>query len=173
MSTIRAGSKKASNEIFIGKKPLMTYVTATLVQLANEPTVVVKARGKSITRAVDVAQIIVKRMNTLGYKIGPVKVGSDLIQSEDGRERAVSTIEVSISRAKQACEFLKGIPAHKAEVSYYRLRDFNYGYPNWLAARKPLSVRVMSINSVVSIQSQKMIYQVSSPLMRLPRQYFE
>ena len=100
MSTIRAGSKKASNEIFIGKKPLMTYVTATLVQLANEPTVVVKARGKSITRADDVAQIIVKRMNTLGYKIGPVKVGSDLIQSEDGRERAVSTIEVSISRAK-------------------------------------------------------------------------
>ena len=32
-----------SNEIFIGKKPLMTYVTATLVQLANEPTVVIKA----------------------------------------------------------------------------------------------------------------------------------
>lgn len=99
MSTPKAGFKKASNEIFIGKKPLMTYVTATLVQLANEPTVVVKARGKSITRAVDVAQIIVKRMDTLGYKIGPVKVGSDLIQSEDGRERAVSTIEVSISRS--------------------------------------------------------------------------
>ena len=59
---------KSSNEIFIGKKPLMTYVTATLVQLANEPTVVIKARGKSIPRAVDVAQIIVKRMNTLGYK---------------------------------------------------------------------------------------------------------
>jgi archaea-specific DNA-binding protein len=39
-------------------------------------------------------------MDTLGYKIGPVKVGSDLIQSEDGRERAVSTIEVSISRSK-------------------------------------------------------------------------
>src|SRR4026207_2368898 len=98
-SKYESGNRK-SNEIFVGKKPLMTYVTATLVQLANEPTVVVKARGKSITRAVDVAQIIVKRMNTLGYKIGPVKVGSDLIQSEDGRERAVSTIEVSISRAK-------------------------------------------------------------------------
>ena len=68
---------KSSNEIFIGKKPLMTYVTATLVQLANEPTVVIKARGKSIPRAVDVAQIIVKRMNTLGYKVGSVKIGSE------------------------------------------------------------------------------------------------
>jgi archaea-specific DNA-binding protein len=93
-------TNKANNEIFIGKKPLMTYVTATLVQLANEPIVIIKARGKSITRAVDVAQIIVKRMDTLGYKIGPVKIGSQSVQSQDGRNRNVSTIEVYISRAK-------------------------------------------------------------------------
>ncbi len=91
---------KASNEIFIGKKPLMTYVTATLVQLANEPIVFIKARGMSITRAVDVAQIIVKRMDTLGYKIGEVKLGSEQMQSQDGRTRNVSTIEIEVSRAK-------------------------------------------------------------------------
>src|SRR5512145_465096 len=91
---------KPSNEIFIGKKPLMTYVTATLVQLANEPTVVIKARGKSITRAVDVAQIIVKRMDTLGYKIGPIVLGSETVQSEDGKLRNVSTIDVPISRSR-------------------------------------------------------------------------
>jgi len=91
---------KASNEIFIGKKPLMTYVTATLVQLANEPNVVIKARGLSITRAVDVAQIIVKRMDTLGYKIGDVKLGSEQMQSQDGRPRNVSTIEIGVSRTK-------------------------------------------------------------------------
>ena len=89
---------KASNEIFIGKKPLMTYVTATLVQLANEPTVVIKARGKSIPRAVDVAQIIVKRMETLGYKVAAVKLGSEAVQSQDGKTRNVSTIEVAVSR---------------------------------------------------------------------------
>ena len=89
---------KASNEVFIGKKPLMTYVTATLVQLANEPIVIIKARGKSITRAVDVAQIIVKRMDTLGYKISQVKIGSDVVKSDDGRTRNVSTIEISVSR---------------------------------------------------------------------------
>jgi DNA-binding protein len=96
--TSRAETRRASNEILIGKKPLMTYVTATLVQFANEPTVVVKARGRSITRAVDVAQIIVKRMGNIGYKIGRVKIDSQIIQSEDGKERNVSTIEIEISR---------------------------------------------------------------------------
>jgi archaea-specific DNA-binding protein len=96
--TSRAETRRASNEILIGKKPLMTYVTATLVQLANEPTVLVKARGRSITRAVDVAQIIVKRMGNIGYKIGRVKIDSEILQSEDGKERNVSTIEIQISR---------------------------------------------------------------------------
>lgn len=96
--TSSVGTRRANNEILIGKKPLMTYVTATLVQLANEPTVLIKARGKSITRAVDVAQIIVKRMDNMGYKIGHVKIGTQIIQSEDGRDRNVSTIEVQISR---------------------------------------------------------------------------
>ena len=89
---------KFSNEVFIGKKPLMTYVTATLVQLANEPTVFIKARGKSIPMAVDVAQIIVKRMSTLGYKVASVKIGSESFKSEDGKTRNVSTIEVAVSR---------------------------------------------------------------------------
>lgn len=91
---------KASNEIFIGKKPLMVYVTATLVQLANEPNVIIKARGMSITTAVDVAQIIVKRMDTLGYKIVAVKLGSEQMQSQDGRARNVSTIEIEVAKEK-------------------------------------------------------------------------
>lgn len=89
---------KASNEIFIGKKPLMVYVTATLVQLANEPNVIIKARGMSITTAVDVAQIIVKRMDTLGYKIVAVKLGSEQMQSQDGKTRNVSTIEIEVAK---------------------------------------------------------------------------
>jgi DNA-binding protein len=91
---------KPTNEIFVGKKPLMTYVTAALVQLANEPNVVIKARGMSITKAVDVSQIIVKRMNTLGYKIGSVKIGSEQMQSQDGKTRNVSTIEIEVARQK-------------------------------------------------------------------------
>lgn len=90
--------RRANNVILIGKKPLMTYVTATLVQLASEPTVIIKARGKSIARAVDVAQIIAKRMDNMRYKIGSVKIGSQIIESDDGKQRNVSTIEVQLSR---------------------------------------------------------------------------
>ena len=45
----------------------MTYVTATLTQLASHDVVTIKARGKRITQAVDVTQMIVKRMDTVGY----------------------------------------------------------------------------------------------------------
>lgn len=91
-------AEKATNEIFVGKKPLMTYVTAALVQLANEPSVTLKARGMSITKAVDVSQIIVKRMDTLGYKISSVKIGSEQLQSQDGKTRNVSTIEIEVAK---------------------------------------------------------------------------
>lgn len=95
---------KATNVIFVGKKPLMAYVTATLVQLANEDLVIVKARGMSITRAVDVAQIIEKRMGNIGYKISDVKIGSEALQSQDGRTRNVSTIEIEITKGAISTE---------------------------------------------------------------------
>lgn len=90
---------KPSNEIYIGKKPLMVYVTASIVQLANEPSIIIKARGMSITRAVDVSQIILKRMGMVGYNLGDVKIGSEQMQSEDGRSRNVSTIEIEVKKA--------------------------------------------------------------------------
>ena len=65
------------DSIYIGKKPLMAYVTSTLIQLANQPSVTIKARGLSIGRAVDVSQIILKRMENAGYKIGDVRIGSE------------------------------------------------------------------------------------------------
>ncbi len=85
--------------IYIGKKPLMAYVTSTLIQLANQPQVTIKARGLSIGRAVDVSQIILKRMENAGYRVGDVKIGSETVQAEDGRTRNVSTIEIEIKRS--------------------------------------------------------------------------
>lgn len=86
------------NIIFIGKKSIMTYVNATLTLLANEPVVTIKARGKSITTAVDVSQMIVKRLNAVGYKVSDVRIFSERMTSLDGKERNVSTIEIDISR---------------------------------------------------------------------------
>ena len=86
------------DSIYIGKKPLMAYVTSTLIQLANQPSVTIKARGLSIGRAVDVSQIILKRMENAGYSIGDIIIGSETVQAEDGRTRNVSTIEIQVKR---------------------------------------------------------------------------
>lgn len=51
-------SNNSKEIIFIGKKPLMTYVTSTIIQLTTMPLVTVKARGLSIALAVDVVQIV-------------------------------------------------------------------------------------------------------------------
>ena len=84
--------------IFIGKKPLMAYVTSTLIQLANLPAVYIKARGMSIGRAVDVAQIIARKTESAGYTIGAINIGSEALESQDGRTRNVSTIEIEVKR---------------------------------------------------------------------------
>ena len=59
----------------------MAYFTSTLIQLANQPIVTIKARGLSMGRAVDVSQIIFRRMENLGYAIGDAKIGSETVQS--------------------------------------------------------------------------------------------
>ncbi|MFB5638266.1 MAG: DNA-binding protein, partial [Nitrosarchaeum sp.] len=84
--------------IFVGTKPIMTYVSATLTQLSTRHTVTIKARGKRITQAVDVSQMIVKRMNTVGYVISDVRILSDSLMSQDGKLRNVSTIEIDITK---------------------------------------------------------------------------
>lgn len=99
VSTTEEVEPKERNVIFVGTKPIMTYVTATLTQLSTQPTVTIKARGKRITQAVDVSQMIVKRMNTVGYKVNDVRIASDSLTSQDGKRRNVSTIEIDITQS--------------------------------------------------------------------------
>ena len=97
-STTSTQPTGARDTIYIGKKPLMAYVTSTLIQLANIPSVSIKARGMSISRAVDVAQIISRKTENAGYKIGNINISSEALESQDGRTRNVSTIEIVVKR---------------------------------------------------------------------------
>jgi DNA-binding protein len=82
--------------IFIGKKPLMTYVTSAIIQLSAMPLVTLKARGMSIGLAVDVSQVIKRKTNA--FEIGTIKIDSESLESADGKTRNVSTIEIPIKR---------------------------------------------------------------------------
>ena len=90
-------SNESKDTIFIGKKPLMTYVTSTIVQLATKPNVTIKARGLTTSIAIDVAQVVIKKTKP-AFTINNVSIGSESLVSSDVRNRDVSTIEISIKR---------------------------------------------------------------------------
>jgi DNA-binding protein len=52
----------------------------------------------SIGRAVDVAQIISRKTENAGYSIGDIKIGSESLESNDGKARNVSTIEIEVKK---------------------------------------------------------------------------
>ena len=88
----------AESEILVGKKPLMSYVLAVVTQFSDGATdVVVKARGKTISKAVDVVQIV-KNKFAKDAKIGPVKIGTEEVEAKEGGKINVSTIEIPISK---------------------------------------------------------------------------
>ena len=99
-----SGEKERNNVVFIGQKSTMDYVQATLTRLSNYHIVTITARGKRITLAVDVSQMIVKRMNKVGFRINEVRIGSDTMESEDGKIRNVSTIEIDVVDGEQEQE---------------------------------------------------------------------
>lgn len=85
-----------NDTIFIGKKPLMSYVTSAIIQLSTLDSITIKARGKSIGFAVDVTQVLLKK--TDAFEVGCIKINSESLESQNGRQRDVSTIEIPISK---------------------------------------------------------------------------
>ena len=90
-------SNEIRDTIFIGKKPLMTYVTAAIIQLATLPKIMIKARGMSIGTAVDVVQIVLRKTNP-AFMVENIEIDSESLVSTDGRNRDVSTIEITLKR---------------------------------------------------------------------------
>ena len=89
-----------SNIIFIGSKPFMNYVTGVVMQFTTHGTskVVIKARGKFISKAVDVEEVATKRFLEGNVGISEVKLNSEEFQNTEGKNIKVSTIEISLTK---------------------------------------------------------------------------
>jgi DNA-binding protein len=86
------------NTVLVGKKPLMSYVTAILMQLSSGgKEITVKARGRAISRAVDVVEVVSNKFYPNKVKIRDVRIGTDIIGT-DPNKRNVSTIEITIEK---------------------------------------------------------------------------
>ena len=92
------GAPRDERMIYIGKKELMSYVLAVVTQFNNNvPEVCLKARGKLISRAVDVAEIVRSRFIP-DAKVKHIGIATEELQSMDGRMAKVSSIEITLSR---------------------------------------------------------------------------
>ncbi len=89
-----------ANSVLIGKKPIMNYVLACITFFhGGAKEVSIKARGKAISRAIDVAEVVRRRFLP-DAKVKAIKIGTDHIQplDEDAQLSNVSTIEIILQR---------------------------------------------------------------------------
>jgi DNA-binding protein len=83
--------------IYIGKKPTMNYVLAAVTIFNNGfDEVAIKARGRAISRAVDVAEIVRNRFVD-GVKLKDIKISTEKVTNERG-ETSVSSMEIYLTK---------------------------------------------------------------------------
>jgi len=87
------------NVIYVGNKPPMSYVLAIVTQFSDSTEVVIKARGRAISRAVDAAEITRNRFVT-DAKVKEIKISTESLTNEEGRTSNVSSIEICLTKKK-------------------------------------------------------------------------
>jgi len=86
-----------NNVVYVGNKPVMNYVLAVVREFNNGANeVVIKARGKAISRAVDAAEVSRNRFLT-DTKINGITIGTEKMVSENGALN-VSIIEIVLGK---------------------------------------------------------------------------
>ena len=89
-------TKMEDNVVYVGRKPTMSYVLAVITQFTQGlKDIHVKARGRSISRAVDVVEIVKNRF--LGdVKVKRIDIGTEERTIEEGNKINVSTIDINL-----------------------------------------------------------------------------
>ncbi|HDN05631.1 DNA-binding protein Alba [Candidatus Bathyarchaeota archaeon] len=90
-----------SGIVFVGRKPAMSYVLAVITSMSasNAKEITLKARGRAITTAVDVAEITRNRF-IKDLKIDKIAIGTEELPPREGENRArmVSTMEITLKK---------------------------------------------------------------------------
>ena len=93
------GASEAENVVLIGKKPVMNYVVACITFFnRGEKQVVVKARGRAISRAVDTVELL-RRAFVRDLEIKHIDISTEELVRTEGQKSNVSAIEITITKA--------------------------------------------------------------------------
>ena len=91
-------AKADENTIYVGNKPVMNYVLAVVTQVnSGQKEVNIEARGRAISRAVDVAEIVRKRFME-DLKIGSIEIDTEELTSKENEKINVSTIKIPLQK---------------------------------------------------------------------------
>jgi len=86
------------NIVYIGSKPVMNYCLAVLTSLQGEGSrVALKARGRAISTAVDVAEVTKSRFMR-DLSVEKIEIGTEELESAEGGTRNVSTITIVLKK---------------------------------------------------------------------------
>ena len=87
-----------SNTVLVGQKELMAYCTAIVMQInSGTKELSVKARGRVISKAVDIVEVCRRRFFDGKLEIAGINIGTEVL-GEEGQTRNVSTIEIKIRK---------------------------------------------------------------------------
>jgi len=91
--------QRNGNIVFVGKKPVMSYVLACLTLLQNGTVdITLKARGRAISKAVDAAQILTKKF-VPDVMVKSIELSTELVKSIDsGTSSDVTSMEIHLSK---------------------------------------------------------------------------
>jgi len=84
------------NAVFVGRRPTMNYVMAVMMVLNKGEDCTVKARGKAISHAVDICEILKNRF-LKGVEYKDIKITTEVLTGEEGRSNNVSSMEIVLS----------------------------------------------------------------------------
>lgn len=88
--------QEKDNIVYVGQKATMAYVLAVTTQLKNgNKKITIKARGKAISRAVDVSEIFRNKVNT-DTTISDIRTGTEEVETDQGQRLKVSYIEIDL-----------------------------------------------------------------------------
>ncbi|MBI2542820.1 MAG: DNA-binding protein Alba [Candidatus Aenigmarchaeota archaeon] len=90
--------KLPENVVFVGQKPSMAYVLGVVTQMSNgQKEVYIKARGRAISKAVDVAEIV-RRKFAQESRVSKIEIGTEERELENGQKINVSTINIALTK---------------------------------------------------------------------------
>jgi DNA-binding protein len=93
-------SRSDENVVYVGHKPPMSYVLAVVTEFnSGSDEVILKARGRSISTAVDAAEISRNRF-VMDAIVKEIKISTESVTNEEGRTSNVSSIEICLAKKK-------------------------------------------------------------------------